>query len=239
MKKILLFLPFLLSFIFISCINGQSKGNEKQNLIPKEFIALYQKTENAKLIDVRTSGEFAEGFIEGAINMDYNNGDFLSMSSKLEKNTPIFIYCLSGGRSGSAASELRDSGFEKVYELDGGIMKWNAEGMPLVTKNSVSKSKGMSEREFNKLLDTDKIVLIDYFAEWCHPCQKLKPILEEIGVEYKNEVNVIRIDIDKNPEIAKLLGIESIPVLQVYKNKKMTWSHLGFIEKNEIVKQLK
>lgn len=222
-----------------SCSNGQNQGGEKTDLSPKEFNALYKKMEGAQLVDVRTPGEYTQGFIENSVNMDYNSGNFSSLSSKLDKNQPVFIYCLSGGRSGSAADELRESGFKTVYELDGGIMKWNAEGLPLVTKNSAPKEKGMSQNDFEKLLKTDKTVLIDYYAEWCVPCKKLKPILEQINTEMNGEVEIIRIDIDKNPELAKIYKIESIPLLQVYKNQKMTWSNIGFLEKEEIVKHLK
>ena len=97
----------------------------------------------------------------------------------------------------------------------------------------------VSKAEFDKLISTDKVVLIDYYAEWCMPCKKMKPYLDEIASEMKADVVVIRIDVEKNPLIAKEQKIEAIPVLQVYKGKKQTWNNIGFVEKEEVVKQLK
>jgi thioredoxin 1 len=67
----------------------------------------------------------------------------------------------------------------------------------------------------------------------------MKPYLDEISTEMKDQVIVIRIDVDKNPLIAKEQKIQGIPLLQVYKNKEKTWSNVGLIDKAEVVKQLK
>ena len=238
MKQTLLFLQFILLVAFTSCTNGQSKGGNT-NLSPTEFAAKLKETPEAQLIDVRTPGEVAQGFIEFAKNIDYNGSNFASEIAKLDKSKPVFVYCLSGGRSGSAAAEMRSQGFKEVYELNGGIMKWSASNLPLVTKNSAPKATGMTKAEFDKLISTDKVVLIDYYAEWCMPCKKMKPYLDEIASEMKADVVVIRIDVEKNPLIAKEQKIEAIPVLQVYKGKKQTWNNIGFVEKEEVVKQLK
>ena len=118
-------------------------------------------------------------------------------------------------------------------------MQWNNANLPLVTTNSKPIEAGMTSQQFNDLLNTDKIVLIDYYAEWCGPCKKMKPYLDEISTEMKDQVVVIRIDVDKNPLIAQEQKIEGIPLLQVYKNKEKTWSNVGLIDKEEVVKQLK
>ena len=147
------------------------------------------------------------------------------------------MYCLSGGRSGSAASQLRSNGFKNVLELDGGMMAWRSAGLPETTDTKVVKSKGMTTSEFEKLLQTDKVVLVDFYAEWCGPCKKMKPSLEAVEREMTN-VKVIRIDVDKNAELVKSFGILDIPILRVYKQGKITWEKKGFVEKEEIKKNL-
>ena len=238
MKNTLLFIQFILLAAFTSCTNGQSKG-VKTSLTPTEFSKKLSETPDAQLIDVRTPGEVTGGFIDQAVNIDYNGSDFEGQISKLDKTKPVFVYCLSGGRSGSAASDISSMGFKEVFELEGGIMQWNNANLPLVTKNSKPKDAGMTSQQFNDLLNTDKIVLIDYYAEWCAPCKKMKPYLDEISTEMKDQVIVIRIDVDKNPLIAQEQKNEGIPLLQVYKNKEKTWSNVGLIDKEEVVKQLK
>ena len=111
--------------------------------------------------------------------------------------------------------------------------------MPETTENTKAKSAGMTKQQFDALLISDKLVLIDFYADWCGPCKKMKPYLEEISKEMSDKVVVIRINADDNQALCKELKIDALPVLQVYKNKTMTWSNVGMIEKADVVKQLK
>ena len=133
---------------------------------------------------------------------------------------------------------MRSEGFEKVYELDGGIMKWRGANLPETTETTNAKPTGMTKQQFDALLISDKLVLIDFYADWCGPCKKMKPYLEEISKEMSDKVVVIRINADDNQALCKELKIDALPVLQVYKNKTMTWSNVGMIEKVDVVKQL-
>ena len=227
---------FLAGFLLVSCSIGQ--GSSKTDLSPSEFSKQLKETENPTILDVRTPGEFGEGHIQNALNFDWNGSSFDAQVSKLDKNTTVFVYCLSGGRSGSAASQLRSNGFKNVLELDGGMMAWRSAGLPETTDSKVVKSKGMTTSEFEKLLQTDKVVLVDFYAEWCGPCKKMKPSIEAIEKEMASNVKVIRIDVDKNAELVKSFGILDIPILRVYKQGKITWEQKGFVEKEEIKKNL-
>ena len=80
------------------------------------------------LIDVRTPKEFAMAHIKGAQNIDVKNSNFEAEVSKLDKNTPILVYCRSGGRSSKAMGKMEDLGY-KVYNLDGGLLSWMADEM--------------------------------------------------------------------------------------------------------------
>jgi thioredoxin len=149
----------------------------------------------------------------------------------------VFVYCLSGGRSASAAANMRNSGFKMVYEMNGGMMKWRAAGLPENTNKTASQ--GMSIADYNKLTNSYKKVLIDFYAEWCAPCKKMKPYLEEIATEMKDEVKVIRIDADQHKSLLKELKIDGLPVLILYKNATQTWRNEGFVEKAEVVSKIK
>lgn len=234
MKKLLLIA--LAAILFNSCSSGQTNGI-KTNLSATEFADKIKELPNATLIDVRTPDEFSKGHLANANNYDWNGTEFDNQIAPLDKSEPVFVYCLSGGRSSSAANKMRSDGFTQVYEMDGGIMKWRGENLPETTDNAVV-SNGMSKQQFDALLISDKLVLIDFYADWCAPCKKMKPYLEEISKEMVDKVVVIRINADDNHALCKELKIDALPVLQLYKNKTLSWTNTGFIEKAEVVKQL-
>ena len=84
------------------------------------------------LIDVRTPEEFAQGHLEGAVNMDLEGGQFSAEIAGLPKDAAYMVYCHSGRRSALAAQAMSDAGFSNVYDL-GGIAAWQAAGFPVVT----------------------------------------------------------------------------------------------------------
>nr|WP_294858778.1 thioredoxin domain-containing protein [uncultured Fluviicola sp.] len=232
MKKILSIV--LLVTVLFSCSNGQTQ----YTLPAKTFAEKINNSPNAIILDVRTPGEFSNGHLKNARNYDWNGTEFDQQITSLDKSKPVFVYCLSGGRSSAAADKMRSVGFKEVYELEGGIMQWRSESLPETTNNQVM-STGMTGQDFHALLDSDKLILIDFYADWCVPCKKMEPYLNEISTELKNSVTVIRINVEENQELCKELGISTIPVLQVYKDKKMTWTTTGLVEKEEVMKHLK
>jgi thioredoxin len=234
MKK--LFSIALVAILFNSCTNGQTNGT-KTNLSATEFADKMKELPNAPILDVRTLDEFAKGHLVNSLNYDWNGNEFDKQIAPLDKSKPVFVYCLSGGRSSSAANKMRSDGFKTVYELDGGIMKWRGANLPETTDNTVT-SNGMTKQQFDALLNSDKLVLIDFYADWCAPCKKMKPYLDEISKDMVDKVVVIRINADDNQALCKELKIDALPVLQLYKNKALTWTNTGFIEKAEVVKQL-
>ena len=76
-----------------------------------------------QLVDVRTPEEYAEGYINEAENINFFDADFVAQCEKFDKNSPIFIYCQSGGRSAKASAKLEAAGFTKVYDV-GGYRDW-------------------------------------------------------------------------------------------------------------------
>lgn len=84
------------------------------------------------ILDVRTPEEFASGHIEGALNIDFNSGDFANEITRLNPSENYAIYCRSGSRSGQAASIMHKAGFHDVSNLNGGVIDWTNAGLPLV-----------------------------------------------------------------------------------------------------------
>lgn len=233
-RLLFLLVLFILPFSN-SCTNAQSSG-EETDLIPVEFQKKLKENPGAPVVDVRTPGEFAKGHLAAALNIDWRNDSFEVKIGVLGKDKPVFVYCQSGMRSGSAAKKMRSMGFLKVYEMKGGMIKWRNSGLPEETGKVANR--GMSLSDFDKLTDTTLTVLVDFYAEWCEPCKKMKPYLEEISKEMAGKVIVIRINTDDHPTLCKTLKIDALPVLHIYKNKTKTWDHSGYIEKDKVVEQL-
>lgn len=225
-----------LAILFHSCSNEQTQ-NSKTNLSAIEFSTKAKENPSAPIVDVRTPEEFSKGHLQNAKNFDWNGSDFDKQIATLDKSNAIFVYCLSGGRSSAAASQMRSEGFKKVYELEGGIMKWRGADLPETTDNKITSS-GITHKQFYELINSDKLVLIDFYADWCAPCKKMKPYLDDISKEMADKVVVIRINADDNRELCKELKIDALPVLQLYKNQNKTWTNTGYIDKADVVKQI-
>lgn len=220
----------LLVILLIIGISGCNSQNKQQTLAATEFSKMLQETKEATLIDVRTAGEFAGGAIQGAKNVDYRSGNFESEIMKLDKNKPYFIYCLSGGRSSSAANFMRSNGFNEVYDLQGGIMAWQAANLPM---GNVAADK-ITMKDLTDLTTTNSVVLVDFYAPWCGPCMKMEPMLEQLTKEYEGKVKIVRFNVDEGQKMTQELGILEIPHFKLYKQGKETWSHTGMIEKTEL-----
>ena len=234
MIKYISILLVAIIFIFGSCLSEQTTNT---NLSATSFAEKIKEYPSSVVLDVRTPGEFAKGHLENAKNYDWDGSEFQEQVATLDKTKPVFVYCLSGGRSSSAASKMRSDGFKEVYELNGGIMKWRAANF-LETTNNTTVSTGMNMQQFEALTNSDKLVLIDFYADWCAPCKLMKPYLDEISKDMADKVVVISINADDNQQLCKDLKIDALPVLQLYKNKTLTWTNTGYITKEDVLKQI-
>lgn len=94
-----------------------------------------------------------------------------------------------------------------------------------------------NEQDFFKLINNE-LVLVDFYATWCGPCRMISPIIDEVAKE-TTDLMVVKVDVDKYPNIATKYGIMSIPTLKVFKNGKEEKTSIGYIEKDAIKDLLK
>ncbi len=87
--------------------------------------------------------------------------------------------------------------------------------------------------EFDELLKGDKPVVCDFFATWCAPCRMLAPVMDEVSEKYGDKAEFVKVDIDKNPELAARFGIMSIPLVAVFKNGEEAAKAVGYMSKSE------
>ncbi len=211
-----------------------SQGNHIVQF-PNEFEKTIKSTNPLHLIDLRTKGEFEAGHIKKATHIDYLRADFEDyIKSIYGKKTPLILYCQSGKNSEDAATYLTELGYENITILKGGFEKWISNSKPYTSSKKTFEPLGfISNDNYYSLIRNSKWVLVDFYADWCGPCKKMAPILYKIDQE-NTQLNLLKIDADKNTSMTENLEVSEIPTMILYKNGKQVWRHTGLISEAEI-----
>lgn len=99
-------------------------------------------------------------------------------------------------------------------------------GEVVLMENKGNRNLNTMEK-FNELINSTTPVLVDFFATWCGPCQMMHPILEEVAKNVGDKARVVKVDIDKNQQLASVYNVRSVPTLMIFKGGEMKWKGVG------------
>lgn len=222
----------LLAAVLVSC-----HGSAQSSDIPVDQFQAGIAKENTQVLDVRTLDEYNSGHISGSLLADWTRREeFERRVKSLDKNKPVYTYCLSGGRSRAAAAQLKKEGFKEVYNLEGGIVAWKRATKPV---EGVTQAPQMSLEAFNAQIPADQTVLVDIGAVWCPPCKKMEPVVKDLVQSNKASFKLVQVDGGVQEVLAKELNANAFPTFIIYKGGKEVWRQEGVVAKEELLKQLK
>lgn len=225
----------LFLFFLIASCNAQPDSPSKMK--PDNFEKEITNNNTIQILDVRTSGEYMSGHIKNALQADWTNQpQFLDRITYVDKEKPVYIYCLVGSRSASAARWMRNNGYKKVVELEGGINAWKRDNKSVEGNNP---TRQLTLQEFTQSIPGDKTVLVDIGAGWCPPCVKMAPVIEELRNNKDINFQFVNIDAGVHTNLMQALNVEPIPAFIIYKNGKEVWRKDGIVSKEEFLNNLK
>lgn len=90
--------------------------------------------------------------------------------------------------------------------------------------------------KFNEIISQEQLTLVDFYADWCGPCKTLAPILQEVKAVLKDDVKIIKINVDQHQDLAAEFMVRGVPTMLLFKNGQMLWRQSGVLGRNDLVK---
>lgn len=222
-----------MGFVLMSCGQSNSSGTKNEattsnngGTITAAAFKQAISSQAVQVLDVRTANEFNGGHIQHALQANWmDKNEFADRTQHLDKSQPVYVYCQAGGRSASAQSFLVEKGF-KVFNLEGGMSNWKMNGFPVEGAGTVAQ---MRMTDVEKIIASNKIVLVDIGADWCPPCRKMLPVLAELKKQTTPTFYFLAVDGGNDIDVMKALHAEGLPTFIIYKNGVETWRKQGIV----------
>jgi rhodanese-related sulfurtransferase len=212
---------------------GEVKAQSPALLSLEAFAAKLKQSKEPQILDARSAEEFVQNHIKGAVNVDVKAADYQQKLDGLDKEKPTFVYSIANGRSTVLSRELRTKGFKNVEELPGGLANWIGSGYPIIS--TTKKGVSLSKAQFNELVASSQLVLVDFGSRYCGACKKLVPVLDSLKANSAFTPKVISIEVYDNTNLAKELKVNVLPTLVLYKNGKEIWKKQGFSSTAQVI----
>ena len=91
---------------------------------------------------------------------------------------------------------------------------------------------------FSQLIQSSQPILVDFFATWCGPCKAMEPVIKDVAKAVAGKVRIVKVDIDKQQEIARQYNVSAVPTFMIFKNGNIIWRHPGMIDKSSLLNTL-
>ena len=226
----------VIGFVCLLCLlSGNNIIAQEGSLLAKDFETRIN-IQHPQLLDVRTAAEYQSGHLKNSLQADWlNKEQFADRIKYLDKTKPLLVYCASGMRSGAAAKWLLDNGFLDVQNLKGGLVSWKLEGRSM---EAVDTKVQLAIEAYQDLTKSGDVVLVDFGAEWCPPCKKMEPILQQLHKELTGQFKLVKIDGGIDIDVMKSQKVDALPVFIIYKKGKEIWRKQGVVELSELKSKL-
>ena len=101
-------------------------------------------------------------------------------------------------------------------------------------KYKLDKKIKIMNAKFNTIINSNDLVLVDFYADWCGPCKMMLPILQEVKLDLKNAVKIIKVNVDQHQDLASHFMVRGVPTLMLFKKGKMLWRQLGVLTTRDL-----
>jgi rhodanese-related sulfurtransferase len=206
-------LILLVAFSLFSCKNYRSENNN----IKADRFYTQAYAPHAQILDVRTIGEFRSGHLKNAMQADWlDHQQFEERTAYLDKNYPLYVYCMSGDRGEESVKWLLNQGFTTVKNLEGGLIAWKGAGKKLV--DCKPHGKETTRESYDALISSAPNVIVNFGAEWSPTCKKMQPVLKEFISNNNQSLKVIAMDGSTEYGLMKELNVQALPTYILYRN---------------------
>jgi rhodanese-related sulfurtransferase len=205
---VLLTMPLI--FTNVALANATDAGYI--NITAEEAKQMIGENQNIVILDVRTLAEYKSGHIDGSKLIPLL--ELEERINAIDGNSAVIVYCRHGVKSEKASKIFIDHGFDKVYNIMGGLNAWQDAGFPVgsgSTANHIFPSNNSLSSEIDDILSSGKPVFLFLYVDWCHFCQQQIPIIDELEQEYNGKITFIRVNCEMHPDAMTDLEARGYP----------------------------